>query len=171
MSDCYLGEIRMFTGNYAPQGWALCNGQLLPIANNQALFSLIGVNYGGDGVNTFALPDLRGRVPLHNSTVPNNTFPLGSRAGSETVNLTTAQMPAHSHTVQALSTPATQSSPDANALWAQTAMYSDGTGTGLAPMNPAAISAAGAAQPHNNMMPSLPLTFMIALVGIFPSRS
>lgn len=171
MSESYLGEIRMFTGSYAPQGWAPCDGRLLPINTNQALYSLIGVIYGGDGVNTFALPDLRGRVPIHYSSVPNNTYPLGAKSGSETVSLTTAQMPAHSHTVQALSTPATQQSPDASALWAQAGMYSDGTGTTPAPMNSSAISAAGASQPHNNMMPSLPLTFMIALVGIYPPRS
>lgn len=166
MSECFLGEIRMFAGNYAPQDWLLCNGQLLGISGNETLYTLLGTTYGGDGVNTFGLPDLRGRVPIHKDA----THPLGQRAGSETVTLLASQLPVHTHLAAAQKAAGTASGP-ANAVWAGTAAnnYST-TVTGLSNMSPAAISSVGGSQPHENMMPYLTVSFIIATVGIFPSQ-
>lgn len=167
MSDQYLGEIRTFSGNYAPKGWAMCNGQLLPISNNQALYTLIGTTYGGDGKTTFALPDLRGRIGIHMGT----GYPLAQAAGTEEVTLTVAQIPAHTHAAGASSQNGTQSSPN-NSVWATSPLSQYNatieTGTTLAAD---AIGLAGGSQPHDNMMPFVTVTFIIALQGIFPSRS
>jgi microcystin-dependent protein len=169
----YIGEIRLFAGNFAPVGWAFCNGQVLSIANNDVLFALIGTTYGGDGVTTFALPDLQGRLPVHQGLNPasGTTFTLGEKSGSEVVTLSANQMPVHSHTVLASSQEGKVSSPQ-NAYWASTAInpYAAAT-TPNGAMNPAAVSTAGGSLPHNNRMPYVAVSFIIALQGIFPSQS
>ncbi|MCT6923030.1 tail fiber protein [Metasolibacillus sp.] len=173
MSESYVGEIRMFAGNYAPKDWALCNGQLLSIAENEILFALIGTTYGGDGQTTFGLPDLRGRVPIH----INPQYSLGAVGGTETVTLTTSQMPNHTHIAQATTAVGNTASPD-NMLWATTSGYSnysndkDGAGHPLTPvaMNANASSSVGGNQPHNNMMPTVAISFIISLYGVFPSQ-
>lgn len=163
MSDQYIGEIRMFSGDYAPEGWAKCDGQRLPITGNEALFSLLGITYGGDGVTNFALPDLRGRIPIHTGT----PYTLGSSGGSETVVLSVNELPMHTHTVHAYSRPGDSTNP-AGAIWSGSLItqYAKASPTGA--MSPACISAAGSAQPHDNMMPYGTLTFMIALRGLYP---
>lgn len=166
MSTPYIGEIRMFGGNFAPAGWEFCNGQLLAIAENDTLFQLIGTTYGGDGQSTFALPDLRGRNPIH----AGSGFVLAQQAGVETVALTTAQIPQHSHTAQAAPGPG-NAGPPTNAVWAQSALNQFSSGAGAAPMNAAAIQPAGGSQPHDNMMPFLAVSFIISLFGIFPSQN
>jgi microcystin-dependent protein len=166
--DPFLGEIRMFGGNFAPQGWATCDGQILPIAQNTALFSLLGTTYGGNGQTTFALPDLRGRLPVHIG----GGLTIGQAGGSETVILTTTNLPAHTHTANAASA-ATTLSP-AGQYWAAD------PGANVAPyaaapdgrvMSGTAIGAQGGNQPHANMQPFLAVTLIIALEGIYPSRS
>jgi microcystin-dependent protein len=168
MSDCYLGEIRMFAGNFAPVGWALCQGQLLNISENDALYALLGTTYGGDGATTFGLPDLQGRVPIH----PSSTYPLATKGGTESVTLITDQMPTHTHVPSASSTTGTQASPSGN-VWAAsgTSIYSNGSGQIPVGMNAQSISAEGGNQPHENMMPTLTLSFIIALQGIYPTQS
>jgi len=172
MSDQYLGEIRMFAGNFAPQGWALCNGQILPISQNTALFSLIGTYYGGDGVQTFALPNLQSRVPVHQGQGPGlSPYVIGQAGGNENVTLTLAQMPQHNHTMGTLSAPGTASRPNTQLLAQPTSgnLYGPAPSDGSA-LNQAAISSAGSSQPHTNIQPYLAVTFIIALVGIYPSR-
>lgn len=174
MSDPYLGEIRMFGGNYAPEGWALCNGQLLNIQGNEALYSLIGVTYGGDGSTNFALPDLRGRLPIHKGQNPTTgtTYVMGQKAGTETVTLTEAQLPTHTHAACARSENGTQAGP-ANGIWADPAdklQYLPAT-TADKQMNAANIVAAGGGQPHGNVMPYFPLSFIIALQGYYPTQN
>ncbi|MCZ8523997.1 MULTISPECIES: phage tail protein [Paenibacillus] len=174
MSEPYIGEIRMFGGNFAPQGWAICNGQLLSIADNTALFSLIGTTYGGDGQSTFGLPDLRGRAPVHQGQNPvtRSHFTMGQMSGVETVMLTQAQIPAHTHTVQAQKEPGTAGSP-AGAVWAASAVnpYAAPAGAPSGAMHPAAVAPAGGNQPHDNMMPYLAIQFIISLEGIYPSQN
>lgn len=168
--DQYIGEIRMFAGNYAPQGWAFCDGQLLSIAQYDALFSLIGTTYGGDGINNFALPDLRGRIPVNRGQGPglSNCY-LGAMAGTETVTLTVEQLPAHSHPVAISTTAGTLESP-ANAFWAANInQYSTSPPNGQ--MNPEAITAVGNNRAHENMMPYLCISFIIALEGFYPDRN
>ncbi|MGO0060370.1 phage tail protein [Brevibacillus fluminis] len=167
MSESYLGEIRMFAGNFAPQGWALCNGQLLSIAENEALFALIGTTYGGDGQSTFALPDLQGRIPVH----PSANHPRGEKAGSESVLLNTDQLPAHTHTANANLDLAVGDTP-ANNVWAQNfySSYSSGVGQTPVGMNPSLLSPVGSGQPHDNMMPSLTISYIISLYGSFPPQ-
>jgi len=176
MADQFVGEIRMFCGNFAPNGWAFCNGQLLPISQNTALFSLLGTNYGGDGRSTFALPDLQGAFPLHAgaSAGPGLTQrSTGQAGGSETVALTAAQMPAHGHTMEAVPG-ATGGTPDATVSLAPTsngsALYraSDGVWLNTASGD---IGATGGGGAHVNLPPYLALNFIIALQGIFPARS
>ncbi|NBQ67897.1 MAG: phage tail protein [Nitrosomonadaceae bacterium] len=166
MDDPFLGEIRPFGFGFPPKGWASCDGQLLPIAQNAALFSLLGTMYGGDGRTTFALPDLRGRAGMHVSSVHTQ----GERGGQESVTLTTAQIPLHSHTANCSNVAGTQTSP-AGKFWAQD---SDGnvvfSSTGGATMAAAAIGNTGGG-PHPNMQPYLVVNYCIALQGIFPSRS
>lgn len=165
MAQPYVGEIRMFGGNFAPLGWMFCEGQLLPIAGNETLFQLIGTTYGGDGQSTFALPDLRGRLPIHQG----NGFILAETGGAEQVTLTTNQIPAHNHPLLASTGVATSANP-ANALPGQSPSISlyevDVPGAGL---NPAAISPLGGSQPHDNFQPYLCVSFIISLFGIFPS--
>ncbi|QDS33445.1 phage tail protein [Brevibacillus brevis] len=171
MAEPFLGEIRMFGGDYAPQGWALCNGQILSISEYDTLYSLIGTTYGGDGQMTFALPDLRGRIPLHQGTNPSTgtTYVMGGKNGVESVTLTVSQLPAHSHTVHASSQRGTQNSP-ANAVWAKNAQqYSVNAPDGL--MNASSLSSVGGNQPHSNLMPFTVINFIIALYGIYPSQN
>lgn len=167
MSQPYVGEIRMFAGNFPPAGWMFCEGQLIPIIENDTLFTLIGTTYGGDGQSTFALPDLRGRIPIHMG----NGFNLAGTGGVEAVTLTVNQIPAHTHPVQAQSGPGDTNNPE-NTVWAKSNFYqfSDQTGS-LMGMNPGLVSGAGGNQPHSNMMPYLCLNFIISLYGIFPSQT
>jgi microcystin-dependent protein len=177
MADPFIAEIRMFAGTYAPRGWAFCNGQILAIAQNSALFALIGTTYGGNGQTTFALPDLRGRVPVHAGQGPGlSPYSLGEQAGSETVTLLTAQMPMHTHQLNGSTAPGAAQSPNGAVLAAgldsQGGNNTDYVAT--APnttMSPQAIGAAGGSQPHENRQPFLSVNFIIALEGIFPSRN
>lgn len=153
-------------GNYPPEGWAFCDGSLLPIASYQELYTLIGTTYGGDGQTTFALPDLRGRVPVH----VGGQFTLGQQGGSETVSLTAAQLPAHQHSPAAFSGPGDAGSPK-GASWAGASSSIYAAGSADAVMNAAAGSPAGDGQPHDNVSPFLVLSFIIALFGIYPSQS
>lgn len=172
MADPFLGEIKLFGGNFAPQGWALCNGQLLSIAQNTALFSLLGTNYGGDGRTTFAVPDLRGRAPIHMGQGKGLTpRSIGSISGSESIALTFNECPPHSHIVSGANI-ANQTSPVGN-FWStdpngNTAAYSTNANS---VMSSGAIAATGAGQSHQNMQPYLVVNYIIALIGIFPSRS
>ena len=175
MGTPFIGEIRMFGGNFAPQGWAFCAGQTLPIAQNDALFSLIGTTYGGDGATTFNLPDLQGRIPVHPGTNPASGTPyaVGQKGGVEQLTLTLPQMPLHTHLAQAQSGNGTQAGPG-NGLWA-TEQDSNlkPFSANQAPsevMNSACLTAAGGSQPHANMMPFVAINFIIALEGIYPTR-
>lgn len=165
--ESYIGEIRIFAGTFAPVGWAFCDGQLMPISENDALFSLIGTTYGGDGQDTFALPDLRGRLPLHQGS----GSILGESAGVEEVTLSAGQIPAHSHRLQATTSTANQSSPAGNALAQSTAadLYVEDTAT--AGMATASIAPVGGSQPHSNLQPYLCLNFIISLFGVYPSQT
>lgn len=171
MSDQYLGEIRMFAGNFAPSGWALCDGQILAIRQNTALFSLLGTTYGGDGTSTFKLPDLRGRVPIHPGQGPGlSTYTLGEMAGTESVTLLLNQMPMHNHLQAASSSTQSSQADPTNAFCGtdnETAVYSTAANTTMAPQS---IGMAGGNQAHPNIQPFLCVTFIIALQGIFPSR-
>mgnify|MGYP001818084216 CR=1 FL=1 len=174
MSEPFIGEIRMFGGNFAPRGWALCDGQLLQIAQNDALFSLLGTIYGGDGRTTFGLPDLRGRVPIHMGQGPGlSSRQIGSKAGAETVTLTSAHLPAHTHAMGASGQAGTSASPTAAvpAAVGLTAQYSTAGVSPANEMNAAAVSSAGGGQSHVNIQPFQCVTFIIALTGIFPSRN
>lgn len=167
MADTYVGEIRLFAGNFAPAGWLLCHGQLLAISDNETLFTLIGTTYGGDGESTFALPDLRGRVPLHQG----NGAVLASQGGAETVTLTVPQVPAHAHPLAASTDVATQTAPAGNVPAQPTAadLYiADTPDAGLAAST---VGPTGGSQPHENMQPFLGLNFIISLFGIFPSQT
>lgn len=171
MSEPFIGEIRLFAGNFAPLGWAFCAGQLLPIANNEALFTLIGTTYGGDGQQTFALPDLRGRVPMHQRQGPGlSPRVIGEQGGDETVTLQATQMPMHTHALHASTAAASLSSPS-GAVLAATSVASYDTAAATAPMAAVAVGAAGNAQPHENMAPTVAINYIIALFGIFPSQS
>ncbi len=176
MSDPFLAEIRIFAGTFAPTGWALCDGQLMPISQNTALFSLLGTSYGGDGTSTFALPNLQGSAPLQQGQGPGLSLRvLGETGGEQSVTLLQAEMPAHNHGVQADTTATNLTTAPANATWSKAPgrtpppLYA--TGAPNTPRSPLATSIAGGSQPHNNMPPYLGLTFIIALQGIFPSRA
>lgn len=165
MGQPYVGEIRMFAGNFAPAGWMFCEGQLVPISENEVLFQLIGTTYGGDGQSTFALPDLRGRIPLHQG----NGFILAETGGAEEITLTASQIPAHAHAMLANSGAGSASSPQNNLLATAVGnIYSGVTGMQVN-MSPQAVSAVGGNQPHNNFQPYLCVNFIISLFGIFPS--
>lgn len=169
----FIGQIVMFAGTFAPRGWALCDGQLLQIQRYQMLFSLLGATYGGDGRETFALPDLRGRVPVHPGSGPGlQPRRLGEAMGSEQVALDEAQLPAHAHELVAANRPAETDRP-AGAMIAQALGYApDSGGNGpTATLSSSAISAVGDGQPHENMQPGLCVNFIIALEGIYPSRN
>ena len=172
MSEPFIAEIRIFAGNFAPRGWAFCDGQLLPISQNTALFSLIGTTYGGDGRTTTALPNLQGRAPMHPGRGPGLTSRrLGERGGVETVTLTEAQMPAHNHILRATVARGGVSTPTGNAFntsSGETAYHAPDTNVG---MSSAMAADTGGSQAHNNMQPYLTINFIIALVGLYPSRS
>lgn len=179
MSEPFLGEIRMVGWNFAANGWALCNGQLMSVSQNSALFALLGTTYGGDGVSTFALPNLQGRVPIHQGTGPGlSPYTMGQAAGNENVTLLVNQMPQHNHMV-AVNNQAGSVADPTNALLAQgnsgsgrdsvaVSNYTSAAATGT--LAPTSISAAGGNQPHANIQPFLCVNFIIALQGIFPSR-
>lgn len=167
MAEPFLSEIRIVSFQFAPKGWALCNGQLLPINQNQALFSLLGTTYGGNGQTTFALPNLRGQVPIHFG----NGFDLGQTAGSTTVTLNQSQMPQHLHMAQASANEGTTRAPSNSVVLAKRAAEIYHTPTNPKTMNANSVTSVGGSQPHNNMMPYLVLNFIIALQGIFPSRN
>lgn len=169
MSDQYVGEIRMFAGNYAPEGWALCDGSTLQIAENEVLYTLLGTTYGGDGVSTFKLPDLRGRLVLHHGAnkETGTQYTLGQTGGTETVTLTEAQLPVHSHTPQAKSLSGDAPSPT-NGFWAAGLPYSNAEPNGV--MDAATVGSVGGNQAHDNVMPFLAVNFIIAMYGIFPSQ-
>ncbi len=173
MSDPYIGEIRMFGGNFAPAGWALCNGQLLSISEYSALFSLIGTTYGGDGQNTFALPNLQGRIPIHAGRSPGlSPRVLGEMGGVESVTLTSGQAAAHSHTFSGSTDTAEASDPAGNVLAAAPGISLFLKAQPVRPLGPETITAsAGGNQPHQNMQPYLCVSFIIALEGVYPSRS
>lgn len=167
MSEPFLAEIRIFGFNFAPRGWAFCDGQILPINQNQSLYALLGTTYGGDGRTTFALPDLRGRTPVH----VGDGHVQGQRAGQEQVILTAGQMPAHSHTAQATSDTASTPIPSSNALAGSAPNELYHAASSLAGLNAGTIANAGGSQGHDNMQPYITLNFCIALQGLFPSRN
>ena len=172
MASPFVGEIRLFAGNFAPAGWMVCDGRLLPIVENETLFQLIGTTYGGDGQETFALPDLRGRFPLHQGAGPGlSSYVIGEITGTESVTLTAAQMPAHTH--QAHAAVAGNDVLPAGHVWAadadgNTAAYSSTSDTLMAA---GAISDAGGSQPHENVQPFLVINYIISLFGVFPSQT
>ncbi|MFF1879442.1 phage tail protein [Leifsonia sp. NPDC058230] len=167
MADYFVGEIRMFAGGFAPQDWAFCNGALLPISVYETLFTLIGTTYGGDGETTFALPDLSGRLPLHQGNSNGTTFVLGEKAGTETVTLTAQQLPFHSHVPVAGTAPVTASTSNTVFSAWQDSPYSSAQPT--VPLNPAVLSPSGGSQPHDNLSPYLGVNFIIALTGVYPT--
>lgn len=166
MGNPYISEIRMFAGNFAPNGWAFCEGQLIPISENDALFTLIGTTYGGDGQETFALPDLRGRLPMHQG----NGFILGENGGVEEVTLTTNQIPAHTHPLLCAASGGTPNSNPQGGYWGPSDQTQYSTGAGTVQMGNPAITAGptGGSQPHTNFMPYLCINFIISLFGVFP---
>jgi microcystin-dependent protein len=166
MSEPFLSEIKIVSFNFPPKGWALCNGQFLPINQNQALFALLGTTYGGNGQTTFALPNLRGQVPIHMG----NGHTLGEKAGSTSVTVNIQQLPTHTHALQASGTLGDTPSPS-NTVLAQTPALIYGPPQSLTTLNPINVTSVGGSQPHNNMMPYLVLNFIIALQGIFPSQN
>ena len=175
MSSPFVAEIRIFAGNFAPTGWALCNGQLLPISQNTALFSLLGTTYGGDGKSTFALPNLQGSAPMQAGQGPGLSLrSLGEIGGEQSVPLLVTEIPSHSHNANCVSAGGGTNSP-ANAIWAgggrgAPPMYTPSSANNVQ-MSPAALNQTGQGSPHNNMPPYLALTFIIALQGVFPPRS
>ena len=177
MADQFVSEIRMFAGNFAPLGWAFCNGQLMPISQNTALFSLLGTQFGGDGRSNFALPNLQGSVPLaFGNGAGLSPRLIGDTGGEQNVTLLGSQMPAHTHPAQASTSGGTDS--PANAVWGESKLgktalnaYAPSNANANVPMNPVALAIAGSGMPHNNMPPFQCLTFIIAMQGIFPARS
>ncbi len=170
MSEPFVGEIRIFAGNFAPRGWAFCDGQLLAVSQNDALFSLLGTIYGGDGRTTFGLPDVRGRIPLHQGTGPGlSARRLGSKGGEEEVRLTTNQLAYHSHDFNANSALAATKAPQGKVL-AKAALPVYENANADTSMASSSIANTGGSQPHSNLMPTLCVNFIIALFGIYPSR-
>jgi microcystin-dependent protein len=165
MSTPYVGEIRMFGGNFAPQGWMLCQGQLLPISSYETLYNLIGTTYGGDGQNTFALPNLASRIPVHQGA----GYVIGAVGGQETVTLQTSQLPVHNHVPRA-NTAANQTGPGNN-IWAGSSLNQFSAGTANLQMANTAIGMTGNTLPHDNMLPFLAINFIISLYGVYPSPS
>ncbi|MFN2622998.1 MAG: phage tail protein [Chthoniobacterales bacterium] len=171
--DPFVAEIRIFPFNFAPKGWAWCDGQLLPLSQNTALFSLLGTTYGGNGKSNFALPDLQGRAPMHPGQGPGlSLHDLGETGGSETVSLLESEIPSHTHALMASTSTANQPGPNANNSLARVQGATPyGAATNLVPMAPEALAPAGGDQPHNNMMPYLTFYFNIALQGVYPPRT
>ena len=173
MSEPFLGEIRMFAGTYAPRNWAFCDGQIIAVSQNEALFSLLGSTYGGDGRTSFGYPDMRGRLPIHTGTGPGLTpRPLGQKQGTETVTLTPSQVPNHTHNIAVSSQTADQSSPAGHILAQNSAvqMYDTAKVTPKT-LRDGLIGETGGSQAHSNLQPSLCLNFIISLIGIYPSRN
>ena len=172
--DPFVAEIRIFPFNFAPRGWAWCDGQLLPLSQNTALFSLLGTTYGGDGKSNFALPDLQGRAAMHPGQGPGlSLHDLGETGGSETVSLLQSEMPAHPHQLRGNSNVGDNPAPGANSFArpASTQVYQSTTNSNLVAMAPEMLPPAGGDQPHNNLMPYLTFYFNIALQGVFPPRT
>ena len=173
--DPFVAEIRIFPFNFPPKGWAFCNGQLLPISQNTALFSLLGTTYGGDGKSNFALPDLQGSAPMHPGQGPGlSLHDLGETGGSETVTLLESEIPSHSHALSASNQPGENPNPGPTQAVARSvgaSLYQDQVGTNLVNLAPEAIAPAGGDQPHNNLQPYLTFYFNIALQGVFPPRT
>jgi microcystin-dependent protein len=170
MSNPFVGEIRLFAGNFAPQGWAFCDGQLLSIAQSEVLFNLIGTTYGGDGQTTFALPDLRGRVPVHQGNNGQSSYIIGQEGGMETVTLVPSQMPQHTHAMLA-STSAASATHGPSEVLGSSAMNFYGTGTPDMAMDPNALTQVGGGQPHENMPPFVALSYIVSMFGIYPSQN
>ena len=174
MAQPFIGEIRMFGGNFAPAGWSFCNGSLLPISQYQALFQLIGTTYGGDGVNTFAVPDLQGRLPINQGQGAGlSNYPIGAKAGVETVTLTSNQIPNHNHGALGSATGSAVSIP-ANATWGNNAIANKSFGPGneaSSALNNSSLANTGGNLPHDNLMPFQVLSFIIALFGVYPTPS
>ena len=166
MSEPFLAEIKIVGFNFAPRGWAYCDGQILPINQNQSLYSLLGTTYGGDGRTSFALPDLRSRTPIHQG----DGYQLGQKGGAETVTLTAAEIGAHTHTVKASSAAGNNPTPTGRVL-AAAGVYRDPEAANMTALRSGTVTNAGGGQAHNNMQPSLALNFCIALLGLFPSRN
>jgi microcystin-dependent protein len=175
MSEPFIAEIRIFAGNFAPRNWAFCNGQLLPIDQNTALFSLVGTIYGGDGRTNFGLPNLQGRAPMHPGYGPGlSQRQLGQSGGVESVTLTAAQTPSHAHQAQGSLNDASDEVPSASTLLAATPTqytYAGGSSDDYVDMAPDSLATTGGGQPHTNMQPYLAINFIIALLGIYPERS
>jgi microcystin-dependent protein len=171
MSQPYVGEIRMFGGSFAPAGWALCQGQLMPISENDVLFNLIGTTYGGDGQETFGLPDLQGRIPIHAGQGPGITqsYQIGQLAGVESVTLSTQQIPIHNHGWLASNDASNSLIPTSNVLSPPLNITPYFAGNASVPLNASSLQPVGGSQPHDNMMPFLCVSFIISLFGIFPS--
>lgn len=165
MAQPYVGEIRMFAGNFAPAGWHFCEGQLLPISENETLFQLIGTTYGGDGESTFALPDLRGRIPIHQG----NGFILAETGGAESITLTVSQIPSHHHAMLASTGPGNLNTPGGNVTAESAAVKIYFADQPTVNLNPSAVGPVGGHQPHDNFQPYLCVNFIISLFGIFPS--
>lgn len=171
MSEPFVGEIRMFAGNFAPRGWAFCDGQLLAVSQNDALFSLLGTIYGGDGRTTFGLPDLRGRIPIHAGSGPGlSPRRLGGKAGAENVTLTVNQLPSHTHTPRGASTGTGQASPVGNLPGADRVAIYTTSQDRPETLQTGIVSKVGGSRSHTNLMPFLCINFIIALFGIYPSR-
>lgn len=170
MSSPYVGEIRMFAGNFAPSGWMFCDGSTLPISENDTLFNLIGTTYGGDGQSTFNIPNLSSRVPVHMGTLSGVSYPIGQVAGTEQETISVATMPAHNHPLQASANTGTATPPGGNVLGvtgAGISLYYEGQPNN--PMNAASVTPLGGGQPHENVQPFLCINFIISLFGIYPS--
>jgi microcystin-dependent protein len=169
MPDPYVGEIRLFCGNFAPRDWALCDGRLLAISNYDALFSVIGTTYGGDGQTTFAVPDLRGRVPVHQG----QSYPLGQAAGAEHVTLTVGQLPPHNHPLVGSSDNATTTSPGGNVpgTSAEVTVFPYGNDNPPTTLSPQSVWPSGGGEPHDNLQPYLCINFIMSLFGVFPSQA
>ena len=171
MSETFIGEIRMFAGNFAPRTWAFCDNSLITPGSNQALFSLLGTNYGGDGRTSFALPDMRGRLPMHQGTGPGLTpRPIGQRTGVESVTLTTRDMPGHSHELKGSSNPGDSTEPQSRVLGTGQQAF-DTSNSDLIALSSSQVDKNGGSQPHSNIMPFLCVSFIIALQGDYPSRN
>jgi microcystin-dependent protein len=174
MADPFVAEIRIFPFNFAPKGWAFCSGQLMPISQNTALFSLLGTTYGGDGKSTFALPNMQGNAPMQPGQGQGLSLrDLGEMSGVESITLLQSEIPIHAHTLRGTVEDATQGSLTAGVILAQTVngnLYQNVTNTGIVQMAPQALAPAGGSLPHNNMQPYLTLNFCIALQGVFPAR-
>ncbi len=171
MAQPYVGELRIFAGNFAPAGWMFCSGQILPISENETLFNLIGTTYGGDGQSTFGLPDLRGRLPIHQGTGGGSTYTIAETGGAEEVTLSINQIPAHSHPMLGASGNGSQANPKNNVLASSTLvkLYSgEAADTAMAATS---ITSTGGNQPHTNFQPYLCLNYIISLFGIFPSQN